>query len=222
MAATSQTSAADLHAFIAKRRDGNERLYGVVDAARDKHLAFDGAAKHEWRVESLFEEGAAQGMRDVAPYIVPITFKSDYPFPESDYLELWAERIGSSSGILLFAPCAPRQLRKHLRRVFVAHDAEGERYFYRFYDPRVLRWSLPLYSGGEAREFFGPVSQIFVESENAGSMLTCEPAADGARIVERPIGDPIHKADSQDAPPTQDPKAASFANIKSSGRYKKR
>lgn len=222
MPTTIQTSGTDLHAFIAKRRRGSDRLYGVVDAARDKQLAFEGSVKYEWRIESLFEEGAAQRMRDVAPYVVPITFEPDYPFDESDYLDLWAKRIGGSNGILLLTPSAPGPLRNHLRKVFSAHDAEGESYYYRFYDPRVLRWSLPLYSGSEARQFFGPVSRIVVESETAGSMLTCEPAGDGARIIESPLREPVDKTESQGPPPIQDPKTVTFANLKSSGRYKRR
>ena len=62
-----------------------EKIYGVVDAARDKELAFEGAHQFGWKLQWLFSEDTAQQMSGVAPYLVPITFESSYPYLESAY-----------------------------------------------------------------------------------------------------------------------------------------
>ena len=90
---------ATLHAFIEQRRKADERVYGIVDAARDKELAFEGAARWGWRLRWLFGEDASPQLRDVAPYLVPIESRPRYPHDQSEYLDLWADRLGGCAGI---------------------------------------------------------------------------------------------------------------------------
>ena len=181
-AAPSTITGAALHAFIESRREPGERLYAVVDAAQDKELAFEGALRYGWKLQWLFSEDTDRQMGGVAPYLVPITFESNYPFRESDYLDLWAERLGSNAGILLLTGSGPEELRGDLSSVFQVVDEDGTDGFFRFYDPRVLRFFANVCTLGEAKNLFGTIRQILVEGESPGALLACTMDAEGVAI----------------------------------------
>lgn len=185
--ATTRITGADLHALIESERESGEKLYGVVDAARDNQLAFDGARQFGWELQWLFTEDTAQQMRDVAPYLVPITFESSYPYQESAYLDLWAERLGSSAGILLLTAAGPKDLWNHLRTVF-SFTEEDEDYYFRFYDPRVLRPLLPACSGDDVAQYFGLIRVMLVEAETPGKLLCCRPIDSKVEVEEKEFG----------------------------------
>lgn len=181
-AATSAITGAALHAFIESRREPAEKLYGVVDAARDKELAFEGALRYGWRLQWLFSEDTAQQMSGVAPYLVPITFESSYPYRESDYLDLWAERLGTHAGILLLTTSAPERLCNDLSWAFQVADDDNNNFFFRFYDPRVLRPFLKICTLGEAKNLFGTIRQILLEGESGGTLFSCRVSSQGVTI----------------------------------------
>ena len=184
MAVVTAINGAALHALVKQRMKPGESLYGVVDAARDKTLAFAGATRFGWPIRWLFSEDTHQQMKDVAPYLVPIPFEAVYPYVESDYLDLWAEHLWRNAGILVLSSADVDTLWKHLNGIFEVAEGDGERYYFRFYDPRVLREILPGCTGDHVREQFGPMSHLLVEAEAMGCMLTCRPAGGEVEIVE--------------------------------------
>jgi hypothetical protein len=157
---TSQLAAA-LRERIALRR--GERLYGIVDAAQDAELAFEAERRFGVKIRMLFQGEAAQYMTEVAPYLVPID-------PGSEYLESWAQRWGKNVGVLLTTAADPAKLFRHLREIFVVKDEEGHEYFFRYYDPRVLRAFMPTCGAEQAKEFLGPVRSFFSEGEEPHSL----------------------------------------------------
>lgn len=180
MAIADDITGTSLHAIVEGERDPSDRLYGIVDAARDRQLAFDASLRFGWRLQWLFGEDTAHQMRDVAPYLVPIEFNSAY-------LDLWAERIGSSVGILLLAGAQPDELRAHLATLFESVDERGGEFFFRFYDPRVLRVFLPTCSAAHATKFFGPIRRIIVEAEEPNGILVYSPNSEGVNVEERSL-----------------------------------
>ncbi len=160
------TEAASLAASIRARLDlqPGERLYGVVDAAQDAELAFEAERRFGLPIRMLFQGDASQYMREVAPYLIPVD-------PASEYLESWAQRWGKHVGILLTTPADPAKLLRHLREIFVVKDESGQEYFFRFYDPRVLRTFLPTCTPQDGVEFFGPVRSFFSEGQAGDALL---------------------------------------------------
>ncbi len=187
--ASTRTAAtgADLHAFIRYRFGMGDRIYGVVDAATDKELAFAAPRRFGQTIHWLFEDGSGEHMLEVAPYLVPIAFRTTYPYNGSGYLDMWAERLGSNAGILLITSADTDALLSHLQGLFHATDDEDHRYFFRFYDPRVLRVYLPTCRGADTREFFGPVRRILCEADSPGGMLACSSERTGVKIDEKPL-----------------------------------
>ena len=162
---------------------GGERLYGVVDGARSIKLATDAYLKYGQAFRSLFEGPSANDLGGVAPYLVEVD-------PSGRYLGLWAQRWGTHSGILLVTSAQPDALREHLRGLFVAEDEQGQEFFFRFYDPRVLRVYLPTCTPQEAREFFGPVRRILVEDAQPDGVLLCTASATGVQMQRLPVPAP--------------------------------
>lgn len=149
-----------------------EMLYGIVDAAQDKELAFEARDRFHLPIRMLFQGEAAQYMDDVAPYLVPID-------PASEYLESWASRWGKNAGILLTTYADPEPLFRHLREIFVVKDEEGQEYFFRYYDPRVLSMYLPTCTPEEVREFFGPIGALVLDGEKPATLLRCTVGPEG-------------------------------------------
>jgi len=143
------------------------RLYGVVDAARCVDLAYEAKIRFGKEIRSLFLPEVQTQLWDVSPYMVQID-------PDGDYLRSWAQRWGTSAGVLLTSEADEDALHAHLRKIFVVEDEEKQEYFFRFYDPRVLRTFLPTCSAQQLEELFGPIAQFAVESQpgNALSRFT--------------------------------------------------
>jgi hypothetical protein len=193
MATTAFTGSA-LHAFIATRREKDEPLYAVADAARDRDLALAARDRFGLPALSLFTRATIRDMDKVAPYLVSMNLGPRYPYPDSGYLDLWAAKLGTSSGILLLTDADADKLWAHLRTVFRITDEEGGKFYFRFYDPRVLRVFLPTCTAAEAREFFGPIRTILVEGERAGQLLVCQPGHRGVRVIEAALSRPAQEA----------------------------
>jgi hypothetical protein len=142
-----------------------ERLYAVIDAAQDFTFVHVLRWEHQCDAKSLFQGDAADDTAHVAPYLVSVA-------SAGAVLDLWIERLGKNVGILLVSPADPDALLTHLRQVFVITDEAGQEYFFRFYDPRVLRSFVPTCTPAERATFFGPVERTVVENESADGYLT--------------------------------------------------
>jgi hypothetical protein len=182
MTVTNEQSVSPLAAFVHDCLEANEEVYAVVDGARDLELARTVPEHLGTTVLSLFDEPGATDLADVAPYLVNI-------HPASSYLDRWGGRLGSSAGILLLAKSAPLTLRTHLRGNFRVCDEEDTEYFFRFYDPRVLRPFLPTCTRSEARNFFGPIREILVEDFSPDVVLRCSVGWTGVGVTKTSLQD---------------------------------
>jgi hypothetical protein len=152
-------SATELADFLrAQIRLGpGESLYGIVDAARDLELAFEAKCLYEQEIRMLFEGEVASALADVAPYLMMID-------PNGGYLRNWARHWGKCAGILFTTSADSHDLYAHLRHIFIVKDEQDQPYFFRFYDPRVLRIFLPTCTPQQLSEFFGPVRRWICET----------------------------------------------------------
>ena len=176
-----------LHDFISRQRTAGEHIYAIIDAARDLDLvkaSWFQFGKQKWW---LFDRNTSPQMTDVAPYLVPLDFRSSYPHQGCGLLNMWAERLGNSVGILLISDAHQRTVWNHLNSILRVWDEAGNSFFFRYYDPRVLRVFLPTCDKKQAWEFFGPMRCIIVESETPGHLLVCTCEPSGAKIVELPL-----------------------------------
>jgi hypothetical protein len=141
-------------------------LYAVVDAC----LAYDFVERVQGRsgleAKMLFK-GAGTIYEEidlVAPYLCSL-------LRDKGLIVEWLSRLGDNAGVLFTSESPMTALHKHLRKNFVARDSTEQDYFFRFYDPRVLRGFLPACEPKEIRAFFGPLRTIIVEDNQPGNLI---------------------------------------------------
>jgi uncharacterized protein DUF4123 len=150
-----------------------ESLYALLDAARNPEIPIRlKAAGIEY--DSLYQGAAQEELWFVAPYLVRCERNSD--------LVSWLMESGwgQSWGIFVATTVDLVSLRQHFRR-FVLVKVEGDEadFYFRFYDPRVLRVFLPTCSPEEAIEFFGPIRAYIMEERRSGSAAKFTASAEG-------------------------------------------
>ena len=149
-------------------------LYAVIDAAREP----DGPSQAEQAglpFRSLLAGELGGRLRDVAPYLVEFRDRSQFA-------RWWFGRWGKSVGVLLEAAVELAELRTHLRTLLIVRHEDGRKYFFRFYDPRVLRVFLPNCTADEVRRFFGPIAAIYCEGQGGEELLTFRPGQAGVSV----------------------------------------
>src|SRR5512140_1631426 len=111
-----------------------EPLYAVLDAARDL-AALNWSKESGEEYQSLYDGKSAQDLEMFAPYLVR------FSKPSPLLRKLVAKSWGKSWGVYLTSTASFPDLRKHFRQFLMAEiEGEGDKKFYfRFYDPRVLR-----------------------------------------------------------------------------------
>ena len=154
-----------------------ESLCGIVDGARDLELAYEAKCLYKKEIWNLFESDVAEALADVAPYLIMFD-------PGEGYLENWTRRIGKSAGILFMAASDPYKLYAHLRHILIVEDEEHQPFFFRFYDPRVLRIFLTTCTLEQLDEFYGPVRAWICESAE-GNGYTAYVRGDQGQLEEK-------------------------------------
>lgn len=142
-------------------------LHAVVDASRsDRILTLLRESVEEHR--SLYEGVGGEALAHVAPYLVSL--------PRGSRLlgrlvtEGWERRWAS----YLVCPRPFREVRRHLRRFLMVADADTrERFYFRFYDPGVLRSFFPAATERQRHDLFGEIGAFLVEGER-GELLRFE------------------------------------------------
>lgn len=166
---TSRTEAPDLVVRKAEALELLQKqelpLYAILDAARSERiLLLLHHSVEEYR--SLYEGPRGDTLWRVAPYLVSLTSKNSWLLGR-----LVEEGWGASWGTYLVCSQPLRELRRHLRK-FLLIEAEGHKapLFFRFYDPRVLRTSLPALTRVQRKEFFGPIWRFLFEGPGAEAL----------------------------------------------------
>lgn len=180
-----------LHAVLSRHIGAGQFLFGVVDAARDKELAYIASAAFGCKTRWLFRDAGAH-MLAVAPYLVPVPYSPTYPFVGCGYLNLWAARLGTSAGIFIVSNVYDRLLHSHLQRCFQVTSPAGDASYFRFYDPRVLRAFLPTCSAAEVDAFLGPIDCLIVESQKSDQLQICRRGSGGIAIQIESLAPPPH------------------------------
>ncbi|UQA56816.1 DUF4123 domain-containing protein [Polyangium aurulentum] len=156
---TQATRAARREAALERLRQVEGPLYAVLDAARnDRILTLLRESVETYR--SLYEGIEGDALEHVAPHLVELPAGS--ALLERIVREGWGRRWG----IFIEYPRSFKELRGHLRRFLMVADADTRRRFYfRFYDPGVLRRFLPASTPKQRADLFGEITAFVVENE---------------------------------------------------------
>ncbi len=137
------------------------KLYALMDGALAPELQA-ALIEHQPPLEyiPLFLGDERGTLAPVSPYLV--RFNS---FDDSLMWWLLDEGQGKSWGIYLCSQAALTELHHHLFTLLAVRGLEGEKRYFRYYDPRVLRPFWEALTQEEKNRFMGPIQTILVEDE---------------------------------------------------------
>ena len=121
-------------------------LFAVLDATGHPNVPEKARQLADSSV-SLFQGPAEENHWDVAPYLFHVD-ESTLTWIEQ---ELWNEPWG----VFVMSRSNLEDLRGHLRRFLLVELPDGERWYFRYYDPRILKVYLPACDETELRQLFG-------------------------------------------------------------------
>jgi hypothetical protein len=150
-------------------------LFAVLDATRDplRILVMLRSSGEEY--QSLYEGMQGKMLEAFAPYLVRLP-------GDSRLLEaLVAQGWGQNWGIFVVSAADFKTLRKHFRTFLMVKSPEGDRLYFRYYDPRTLRVYLPTCNAAETNFVFGPVAAYLCEDETPDMLLVFQPGRDSAQ-----------------------------------------
>lgn len=124
------------------------RMWAVVDACDEPEVPPKCTELGE-RAISLYRGRAQTEYADVAPYLVLL----DEPTIGWISSNLWDRPWG----IFVYSDAPQHELRTHLRRFLKVRAPDGKVFFFRFYDPAILKAFLESSNRDELQQFFGPV-----------------------------------------------------------------
>lgn len=141
------------------------KCYFILDANKHKYLEPE---NFHCRIESLFQGEFAEITKDIAPYLVEVI-----PYPddrsESELMGLFSDEEAMTRfnwheelGIFIHSRYDFDTVLRHLRHFPVMKDENGKWFFFRFYDPKVLRNYLEVIatSPEKLNKFFGYEKRI--------------------------------------------------------------
>ncbi len=149
-------------------------LYAIVDAARDPNGVYE-ARLSDVRTQSLFEGRLGERLENVAPHLVELR-------RNTAFARWWFEQWGRSVGVMAEAGVGFDELRRHFRTILMVRGEGHKRYYFRFYDPRVLPSFLPSCTAPEVEEFYGPISAFYCEGAGGQELLTFKPGGENVVI----------------------------------------
>ena len=158
------------------------QVYALLDGARDRRIepmvrlsGLEYSCLYGGRLSPVLER--------VAPYLVHLTPRA------SITRDLFTMGWGQSWGILTVVPpdCTMQQQRRHFRSLLRVQSEDGKVLAFRFYDPRVLRTYLPTCRSDEARQVFGPIPRIALESADGENLLVYNRGDEGAEWATLPL-----------------------------------
>lgn len=151
---------------------GRGALFAILDACDEARVLQQVRALGD-RAASLYRGAAADDLAAIAPYLVQV----DAALLEWIAGNLWAD----AWGIFAVASGDLEAIRTHFRKFLLVDAPDGEQWYFRFYDPRVLERFLPTCDAVQLGDFFGSITAFgWTDQESYGVTLARR------RLLEQP------------------------------------
>jgi len=135
-----------------QRIASQRQLYAILDACDAAVVPPKVNELGEENGVSLYRGEAEEDYWAIAPYLVRV----DASVLDWIVTTLWEEPWS----IFVVAGADLETLRTHFRKFLTAQMPDGEKVYFRFYDPRVIQQFLPTCNDAELGEFFGSVQKF--------------------------------------------------------------
>jgi hypothetical protein len=167
--------AAAERALAALREEARrEPLYAVLDAARDDRI-LEVVREHAEAHRSLYDGTEGELYEEVAPYLVG-PMRADSALLDKLILEGWGKRWG----IFCISHDRFAEVRRHFRRfLMIELEESGDRVYFRFYDPAVLKLFWASCDARQRAEFLGKIERAHFEREGGSIEMIAADAVAG-------------------------------------------
>jgi hypothetical protein len=164
------TSVAELRQLAARGA-----LCAILDACDEPRVPIR-VAELGQNAASLYQGKAQEELLAIAPYLVRVDPAMLAWIAESLWTDPW--------GVFAVSDAPLDALRTHFRRFLLVDAPDGEKWYFRFYDPRVLPRFLSTSDAAQLADFFGPVTTFgWVDLESYGVTLVRRTWFDAAQPV---------------------------------------
>jgi len=153
-------------------------VYAILDAARSDRI-FYALNNSDVEFRCLYLGKIPSVLAEASPYLV--RFHQGSSFMSWLVKEGWADRWG----IFFASPATFKELMPHFREFTMARDEDSNTFYFRYYDPRVLRVYLPTCNASELKMIFCPVEYYCVEDEAGEGII--DYSFDGKNLAKREI-----------------------------------
>jgi len=155
--------------YLIHQIDSGIKIYALLDAAKNPEIAYKPFEFFsEWI--SLYKGETIEALADVAPYLVNLSKDNS---PNKDLIQWICQNCwGESCCILVYSEEYLDQLFEHFNQFIIVSDESKKSFYFRFYDPRVLKVYLPTCNEEELKLFFGNVHQFVMEDDSTDSMFS--------------------------------------------------
>jgi hypothetical protein len=144
-------------------RNAEDGLYAVIDACDELAVCAKATELGSERAVSLYRGDPEEVYWDIAPYLFRV---------DADLIRWVLEEFKDKPwGFFAVARASLEEMRRHFRRFLLVKSPQGDGWYFRFYDPRVLQAFLASCREDELGAFFGPI-QAFVVTDPAVPGLT--------------------------------------------------
>lgn len=141
-----------------------QKVYALVDTAGSESIYPKIMGAKVKRV-CLHRGKMAEELAWVAPYLVEL--QREDPFTQWLLDSSW----GKSRCVFVRSSATLNELKRHFRTFMTVYDEEGKSFFFRFYDPRVLRVYLPTCNENELEIVYGPVTRYYLEGKEENQLI---------------------------------------------------
>lgn len=132
-------------------------LFALLDADSAPGVVAKAKELGDSCAESLVSHSAEEQQADVAAYLLAVN-----PSVLDWILStLWQ----TPWGIFILSKAKLEKLSQHFRRFLIVQLPDQEKWFFRFYDPRIFRVYITHCNEGELRNFFGPARAFAIPEE---------------------------------------------------------
>jgi hypothetical protein len=132
-------------------------LYAIMDSSDSNEVTAKAKELGEQRAVSLFQGTAEEQYWSVAPYLIAV---------DPAVLDwIVTQRWNTPWGLFILSKVDFQILRQHFRRFLIVQLPDSEKWFFRFYDPRITKVYLLNCNEQELRKFFGPARAFGIPDE---------------------------------------------------------
>ncbi len=140
------------------------QLFAILDACDTPSVVEKVKELGEARAVSLYRGTAEEEFESIAPYLVVVDTAVFDWITETLWAEPW--------GVFVRSAATLEQLRTHFRKFLLVEGPDGEEWYFRFYDPRVLATYLETCTERELGEFLGVVEGFGVVDPESYCIVT--------------------------------------------------